>query len=230
MTSQQDTEAHVQPNTTVVFDFDGTLVSHDTGYQFFKWRIQRSPFRSLCFALFLPIILLLFLWQKTRTTGLNLILLIAMAGQKTPLIRLHKQFISKYFSDIGARIFHDGVDELKQHQASGKNVVILSGCPDWLLRGVVRHMGIRHATVIGSPCRVSCFGLVMKEHCFRENKLKIAKEHGLLECPWEAGYSDSRNDIPMLQTCTRRILINVKKNKVNAFRRALSEGIEFRQW
>lgn len=190
---------------TIIFDFDGTLVSKDTGYEFNKWLIQRSSLRIFWAILVLPFAVPLIFISITRKFGLNIFCYVATAFQGKSLFYLREQFIRYYFKKAGATFYAEGIDELKNHQLNGKSVVIISGCPQWLLYGVVKHIGITRVTIIGSQFKIKNGALLLSEHCFKENKIKMAESVGLNLKNWAVGYSDNESDIPLLNACKKKI-------------------------
>jgi phosphatidylglycerophosphatase C len=214
----------------VVFDFDGTLVSKDTGFEFYKWLTTQSTLRTILTIALLPIIGTFYYFTVTRKLGINILCYISTAFQNMSLFILRKNFIDYYFSAAGAVVYADGVEELRQHQKNGAEVIILSGCPHWLLHGVAKHIGLIGCKIIGSEQSSKNYALLLKNHCYRENKIKMAREAGATEVEWAIGYSDSLADIPMLRSCHRKVLINVSSRTMSKFRKNLVEPIECRAW
>ena len=213
-----------------VFDFDGTLVSKDTGFEFNKWLTTRSSLRTVLTIVLLPLIGAFYYFPVTRKFGINIWCYLSTAFQNESLFNLRKDFIEYYFSTSGAVVYAEGVKELRQCQQNGTPVIILSGSPRWLLHGVVKHLGLTGCKIIGSEQSVVKYALLLKNHCYRKNKLKMANEAGVAENGWAVGYSDSMSDIPMLRACHRKVLINVSLSKLPRFKRKLTEPIEVRAW
>lgn len=220
----------VEENETVIFDFDGTLVSKDTGYEFNKWLVQKSMLRTILMLSLFPVVGMLVTNSYTRKFGLNIGCFIATAFQYKSLFKLRSQFIHYYFNKAGAVAYAEGLDELAQHQREKRSVAIISGCPQWLLHGVVKHIGIENAKVIGSKLKVINGALLLKKHCYQANKLEMAMASGMDISTWIVGYSNSRADIPILRECSSKVLVNVPVNKLNEFRKHLEEPIQARVW
>lgn len=214
----------------VIFDFDGTLVSKDTGYEFNKWLIKKSVLRTAFLFFLSPVILLLTLSSWTRKLGFNIAYFIGTAFQSKSLFYLRGKFIDHYFNHLGGIAYIEGLQELKNHQNNGRSVIIISGSPRWLLYGFAKHVGIKQATLIGSELIVKNKALFFHQHCYGENKLTMAESFGLEPHGWVAGYSDSKADIPMLQMCAHKVLINVPEKKLNSFKKHLKGPIETRLW
>jgi phosphatidylglycerophosphatase C len=217
------------PDKTVVFDFDGTLVSRDTGYEFNKWLIRRSWVRVSLLVVFAPVIGLLVSNARSRIYGINIASIIASCAQRSSLFQLRKAFLEYYFNEGGARAFRQGIEELHENQRS-HSVVVISGCPDWLLYGALKYLGINRVKSIGSQCRVCCGALVFTQHCYHKNKVRMARLAGLDPKTWIRGYSDNTADIPMLELCHTQVLVNAAPEKLRKFKSRLNGQIEFRAW
>ncbi len=99
----------------VVFDFDGTIIPENIGYQFNKWLIQRSPVRSLLAILLFPLIFLLVINPVTIRLGMNIGCLIATMLQTDSLLRLRSQFIQQYFDSQSSPVYEEAVSTIKRY-------------------------------------------------------------------------------------------------------------------
>mgnify|MGYP004399497005 FL=1 len=84
--------------------------------------------------------------------------------------------------------------------------------------------------LLGSTCKVSYFSLLINQHCYKSNKIKMASSAGMDKDKWLIGYSDSMADIPMLERCVDKVLINVKPKKLTQFKSRLSGDVQERLW
>lgn len=215
---------------TAVFDFDGTIVSKDTGFAFYKWLVLQSKLRTGLMLLLSPVIVLLVLAKKTRVWGLSLATIIATFAESRSLTLLQTKFLDFYFNQGGAVVYQAALTRIKNHQARAEKVLILSGCPGWLLEGVVRYLGITDVDVIGSQQRATKLGLIFSQHCFAKNKIEMAKKAGHNVLNWACGYSDSRADLPFLNLCQCAYLINVTDSVKNSFNKKLQVPNRFLDW
>ncbi len=216
--------------TTAVFDFDGTIVSKDTGYEFYKWLIRRSFFRTFFVVAALPVIIPLMLFPATLKRGLNIACFIATVGQTESLFALRKAFIDHYFNRVDAVAYPAALARIVQHQDQGENVLIISGCPLWLLAGVTKHIGVRGVKLIGSRQKIVMGAVVMQDHCFSSNKINMALEAGQTLASWHTGYSDSTADIPFLNHCQQAMLINVAPAPGRSFEKKLTVPSKHLVW
>lgn len=215
---------------TVVFDFDGTLISKDTAMEFTKWLTLKSLPRTTLMLAVIPIMLLLIRFSGTQKFGYNMACYISMAFQKKSLFTLRSEFIKHLFSNVGAIVYQQGLAELVDHQKKGRKVVILSGCPMWLLHGLIKHIGIKDTQVIGSKFKLVNGAMVIDKHCYQSRKLAMAKQAGLSFDGWFMGYSDSQADIPFLNLCHHKVLVNASAKNTVGFKKKLSQPIHHREW
>ena len=217
---------------TVVFDFDGTIVSKDTGYEFYKWLTLQSTSRTALMGLAMPLIVPLLISRHSRKLALNIACVIATFAQSRSLFRLRQQFICHYFAPEGvaAVAYPAALSCLRAHQQAGDKVIIISGCPRWLLTAVVKHLGIVDVKIIASTQRIKCTSLLIDEHCFAANKVPMAQAVGEEPDNWRVGYSDSRADLPFLNRCQQARLINVQAKTQANFSRRLAVPSQFLSW
>ncbi len=213
-----------------VFDFDGTIVSKDTGLEFYKWMISRSPLRFSLFILFSPLAFFLMIFRSSRTVGFSIISYIATAFQSESIFRIRTKFIDHYFNEAGAVVFDDALEKIRMHQNMGHQLIIISGCPQWLLKCVTNKLGLRNIILIGSSQSVYKKGVLFMRHCFSINKVSMAKERGLQLENWYYGYSDGIADIYWLKYCEEIYVINPSQKKYKKFNEAINTKFSVEKW
>lgn len=214
----------------VAFDFDGTIVSRVTAYVFYKWLIQQSLIRILLFFTALPVILTLISMPATRTTGFTLISYIATAFQSRNLFRIRADFIDYYFNHSNVVVFSRAIEQIKLHNSRHEKIIILSGCPQWLLSGIIKRLGIKNAKLIGSKLHQRMTGLCFTKHCFASNKVLMAKEHGINLESLTYGYSDSIADLPWLKYCKQVTAINQSLRNLSKFNQLVDAKVSHQKW
>lgn len=214
---------------TVVFDFDGTLVADDTGLCFYRWLLERSRWRRALVYSSTPAIVPLLIPGWSRLFGVNVACYLSSAFQGQSLFSLREAFIRDHFGG-GAAVYAEGLEELRQHQLAGRDVLIISGSPRWLLHGVIKYLGLRDCTLIASECEITGSGLLLREHCFSGHKVVMARRRGFDPSSWVIGYTDSRADIPMLEYCRTRVLINGSSRSEQHFRGRFGDTLQTRHW
>ena len=214
---------------TVVFDFDGTLVADDTGLSFYRWLLSRSPWRRILVLAATPALLPLLSASTSRLFAVNMVCYLASAFKRESLFTLRASFIKEHFrDDVG--VFRAGIEELEQHQREGRQVLIISGSPQWLLHGVLKHLGLNDCVLIATQCRLTGTGLILREHCFSEKKVAMARRRGFDPKHWLIGYSDSTADLPMLEQCQTRVVVNPSARKQRIFSSHFGTTLHIRRW
>ncbi len=220
----------MQNDLIAAFDFDGTIVSKDTGWEFYKWILKGSIIRKCLLLLFLPIGLLLALNSSSRTYGISIAWYIATAFQPKNIFRLRSEFVNYFINSSGTVVFEGALDKIRMHQKNGEKLIIISGCPLWLLSGVVKKLGLKNIELVGSKLSYAAKGLLFKEHCYSSNKIKMAREQGLTPEMWHYGYSDSTADIHWLKYCKVINVINPSHRKLAAFSKLIDTNVNVRKW
>jgi phosphoserine phosphatase len=177
-----------------------------------------------------PLLFLLYCTPFLRRSSINILLFIALVKQNKSLFTMRRNFIEYYFKEAKAMAFVEGLEELRYHQALGREVVILSASPAWLVKGIIRYMGLSDIKVVGSKLVMRFSSLQISQYCYAKNKLKMAEESGLDCSTWSHGYSDSPADIPVLKACGKRVLINVSSKTLGVFKRHLTTETNALVW
>ncbi len=119
---------------------------------------------------------------------------------------------------------------IANHINQGRKVLIISGCPQWLLMGVLRHIGVRKCQVVGSKQVVRHGSLKMVDHCYSQNKVNMARLRNVDTKDWHSGYSDSLADLPFLKLCENRFIVNSSPEKERVFKKELDNNCHFVRW
>ena len=176
---------------------------------------RKSWLRVALLTLMLPILIPLRVFAfftnnaLSQKWGLNIVCAISTGFLTTRLLDLRAQFIQYYFSSCGAVVHQQALQRIKMHQDNGDHVIIISGCPEWILHGMAKSIGIHHATLIGSKVSFDRNGLLLQEHCHQQQKVTMAQKRGFDLSQSECGYSDSVTDLPVLRLCKCVVAINL---------------------
>lgn len=209
----------------VVFDFDGTIIPDNIGFEFNKWLIQQSPLRSLLAIIFFPLICLLALHPSSIRLGMNIGCYIATAFETRSLFQLRRQFIHDYFKENQAGVYLEAVRNIRQHLQQGEQVLVVSGSQQWLVRAALKHLGIGQVKLIGSAQGRFLGGYILTDHCILENKISMARARGFEPENWQFAYTDSVQDLPMVQFCRQVYLINPSANTTQQFNHQLNHQV-----
>lgn len=190
-----------------VFDIDGTLVQGPSTEKRLFGRLLRSGRLS-------PVQLGAFAWFALRHAGIYG--RHVFKKDKAYLTGLAAAGVQSFTAvwvdaDLPADWFMPCVDRLRQHQAAGDRVVLLSGTPDFLAAEIGRALGVAQA--IGSHCQIrnGCFTASPPlVHPFGQEKLRIVEslctEHGFRLADVTA-YADSGHDLPLLSRVGRPVAV-----------------------
>lgn len=198
----------------VIFDFDGTIVSGDTGFAFYEWLVKRSIWRTFFLILLLPLLIFLRIlafitnsrWIKKF--GLNVVCFVATCGVKVSLFSLRRAFIDYYFNEKQVVIYKEAVKHLLKHEQRGDEILVLSGCPDFILKKIMREIPVQRMRVIGSQMTVKAGSLLLASHCYERNKPAMAKAMGISVESTNCLYTDSLSDWPLALYAKKVVLIN----------------------
>ena len=214
----------------VVFDFDHTLYDGDSGGHLVGWLIRRSAWRSIAAILAAPILLPLVAFLPTRRFGISGFLWIGTLGThaRNDLDALIDQYVTHDAANIRARLLPKALAVLQRHRDAGDEVLVATGAPPELARAILDFVAHQDLPVIGSLSRPFLGGLVTREHCHHENKMRMVRAAG--HGPIEVAYSDSAADLPLLLAARAPVVVNPKRGRVDMFRRVLPPGTPILNW
>ena len=192
----------LKKENVVVFDFDGTLSSSDSNYEFFKYCFKHSvrPW------LFLPFVILGIIGAKINRPGIwwreNLRRFVTpkMVHEFAPnVIKEHKQ-----------NRFGWAADQVAKEKKAGNKVVLISASPDYLIPELVRDMKFD---------AVMCSQMKKEKPykynflCYGKNKVialdKWARDNKIIPNVIRA-YSDSKSDMPIMEIAREQVWIDSK--------------------
>ncbi len=214
----------------VAFDFDGTVIADNIGVEFAKWLAMQSWLRIFFAIPLLPLILLLTRHPLTLKLGLNIGCYIATVFQRRSLMTLRRQFVQYYFKEKHCSVYPAAIKAIKQYAAEGKDVVVVSGSQRWLVKSALKQLGLPYVDVIGSSQRSFAGGYIIQDHCVFDKKLTMAKAKGFNPEHWEQGYTDSTQDIAMMQHCHKVYLINPSKKTLAAYSAEFEGEVIIKTW
>ena len=175
--------------TTVVFDFDGTLVSRDSFLDFSVRYCLRRPWRLLLLVAVLPLAAVLALRWKRR--ALSALLWAMTFGSST---RSFVAALRRYAIQTLTGYAHEAIFvELTCHVLAGRRVVIATGSLPCLVHALFGARNVPRLPVVGSRFRRRWGGLVVETHCVGPVKVReLARRLGISE--WSSVYTDSFAD------------------------------------
>jgi phosphatidylglycerophosphatase C len=218
--------------SAALFDFDKTIVSKDTGFEFILFALKRNKLRALFAIIALPFALLFFTSNRLRFIGNSTFLWLATCGlNRKNIAVLREQFISDYLRTQNVKVYPLAIARIKQHQANNDQVIIASGSSKWMVKKTFIKLGISNITIIGSREMYFFQGMVANEHCYSKNKIKMIRK--IVELDQFAkitGYSDSSADIPLISLCDTKMVINPKIRCLRKFKKSFGNDFKVLHW
>lgn len=215
-----------------IFDFDKTIISHDTGLEFIVFTLSESTLRAICALLIAPLALLFFATHKTRFISVSIFLWLAtVAKPNRKVIRGRRDFIAKYLARNDVVLFESAVKKIRQHQQQNEQVIIVSGSSCWMIKKILAFYRLTNIDVIASKeCRF-LGGMVTREHCFASRKvLMLQKYIGNRETVYSCGYTDSFSDQWLMQLCQQVCLINPTTNHWLKYQKQFGDRLKVLKW
>ena len=215
-----------------LFDFDKTIISKDTSFDYVAFALKRNPLRVVVACLFVPFAMLLFLSNKSRFIGNSVFLWTATVGL-TPqqICTLRNDFLNQYLHSAQVTVYQNAIDEINLHLANNVTVVIITGSFEGLITEILKRIHLSHLPVLCSSEQRKFGGMVSNFHCFSSNKLKrIHSHYDLSSFTHIIGYSDSAADIPMLSVCDQKYIINPSKSSLKKIHNAFNNNIKVLNW
>jgi phosphatidylglycerophosphatase C len=221
-----------QGRACAVFDFDKTIVSKDTGGAFIASIIHRSWLRVALAGLATPFAFALIARRTTRKWGISVYLWIGTCGLSEGELRAMCASFAEAFFDppIGGRAFAAALDALREQDAAGRQLVVMSGSFDWLVRDILSRIAPGQYTIVASTHRRFMWGFVVDELCVGQQKVQMALSAEVPNGPWDAGYSDSPWDIPMLRNCRTRYVVNPSNRTMEHFKSVFGADFNVVRW
>jgi phosphatidylglycerophosphatase C len=215
----------------VAFDFDGTIVSFDTGAAFLRRLICRNPIRLALAVAVTPLVLAFAAHPNTRRWGLSFYVWIGSVGCSEDAIRfLCAQFAEDCVSRGEGVVFKDAVAALQRYRSQNRHIVVMTGSFEWLVAELLQRIDPAPCTIVASTWRRFLGGFVGHQHCVGEQKLRLGVALGLPLGFWHAGYTDSASDIPILRRCGARYLVNPDARTLARFEKAFGSDFEVVWW
>ncbi len=206
---QKIADAEPGPETCAVFDFDGTIISGYSATAFLKDQIARGEISPAD---------LLQLTQAATRFGIGSLGFSA-------LMAVHAQYLAgrseaDYIANserlfrraIAKLIYPEARQLIEAHRAAGHSIAIISSATPYQVLPAARDLGIEHVYATDLEVEDGQFtGGVVKPTCFGIGKVHAAERFtaqqgtNLDNCFF---YSDSTDDIELLETAGRPVVLN----------------------
>jgi phosphatidylglycerophosphatase C len=210
----------------VLIDVDGVLVRGDTFGLFMRARFARAWWRKFLVLLLTPWLLAVwpFSWRRVLRTVVHVGLL---GVGEARYHALGSAFVARLVREPH-RFQRDALSALRRHLAAGDRVIVVSGCEDSLVRGVLAGLGLDGLEILASRLRPGRFGMRSAWHNVGRNKVALLAERGVTT--WAIAYSDSAEDIPMLAGADEAVLVNASPRLCKRVEVALRRSVRRVEW
>lgn len=210
----------------VLFDFDGVLIHDDTFHMFMRDRFARAWWRKALVLLASPWLLLLlpFGWRRAA----RVIVRIGLLGVSEAHYRVLAQAFADELVHRPHQFLRDGINAVRRHQAAGDRVIVVTGCEDTLVHGVLAGLGITDVGVLPSRLRHGVFGMCQDWHNVGARKVEQLAQHGIEA--WQVAYTDSALDVPMLARAEEAVLVNGTPKLCKRVEKALGHSVTRVEW
>ncbi|MDQ6646863.1 MAG: haloacid dehalogenase-like hydrolase [Pseudomonadota bacterium] len=210
----------------VLFDFDGVLSRGDAFYLFIRERYRRSLWRRLLALLSLPLLLLQL--PFSRRWPMHTLVRIALLGLGEPRYQVAANAFAAVLARRPQQFFRDGLQALRRHQAQGDRVIVVTGCEETLVRGILQQLGLVDLEVLASQLGSSWSGIQLRRHNVGRRKVESLARHGL--DAWHMAYGDSMYDAAMLKIAAEAVLVNGTPTLCKKIETALGRTVTRVEW
>jgi len=203
-----------RPAPIALFDFDHTLIRHDSFAVFARRLLQRDWWRVAAALGLSPALAPLLPLRRTRAVPALTLVWLATLGLDRERLALHlERHVARLASDPDALVHREGLERMREHQRAGHRVVIATGALEELARAICDALGLEDLEIVGSSLRPWGGGMTAREHCFGERKVAMLRARGFPP-PWPWVYTDSAADLPLLRHAGEGFLVNPTRREL----------------
>jgi HAD superfamily hydrolase (TIGR01490 family) len=198
-----------QPRVGALFDMDKTLIAENSGSLYMRYRYQRGEISGTdllkglgAYIQYKIGILDLRNWTKN--------MLVQFRGRSEKDL---EEEAKRWFDEMVARTIYPEAEELvREHEAAGHVIAIVSGATKFVVRPLARRLGIEHLLYTRLEVENGCFtGRAIEPICFEEGKIywlqQFTEEHGI-DLARSYFYTDSITDLPLLDLVGHPVATN----------------------
>jgi phosphatidylglycerophosphatase C len=210
----------------VLFDFDGVLIHGDTFSMFMRDRYKRTWWRKALVLLLAPCLLLVLpvSWRRV----VRVLVRIGLLGVGEAQYRKLAEAFAAQLVHRPGQFLRDGLGALRMHAATGDRVVVVTGCEETLVRGVLAGLGVDGVEVLASRLCAGRFGMRAAWHNVGRHKVEALARHGIES--WQLAYTDSSQDLPMLAAAAEPVLVNAAPRICKRVEKALERSVKRVEW
>jgi len=210
----------------VLFDFDGVLMHGDAFHLFVRECFARSLWRKGLALLSTP--LLLPSLPFSRRWPAYVLVRIALLGLGEQRYRAAANVFGANLARRPRQFCRDGLRQLRQHQAQGDRVIVVTGCEHTLVSSILHELGLSGLEILASQLCAGWVGMRLRRHNVGRRKLQSLTEHGV--GAWQVAYGDSVHDVPMLRPADQPVLVNGTPALCKKVEKALGRAVGRVEW
>ena len=210
-----------------LFDLDHTVLTSDTGMSWMRFQRRRGELsaaglaRALWWSLLYKAAVLDLETLATRLCA-------DLTGQ--PEAPMRAQAAIWYEADVVPMIAPAARHAIARHRAAGEIVALATGATQYAAESVARGLGIEHTLCSRLEVADGRFTGKLAAMCFGHHKVPLAEafaaEHGV-DLAASTFYSDSYNDLPLLERVGTPVAVNPD---VRLWRHARRQGWRIERW
>lgn len=203
----------------VVFDCDNTLIAGDALAGFIVDLLGHGP-RLLVAVAAAPAFGPMLVAHRSRRAAISGWLWIATAARSdTEIGQRIAAYVDCHLSEVGA-VLTAGLSRVREHLDRGDRVVIATAAAEPLAGCLLTRVGLADLPVVASPVRRVRGGWTLTAHCWGPFKPALLAAGGI-PGPYQAAYSDSFVDLPLLRLAAEPVLVNPGRWVARRLRRKL---------
>ena len=198
-----------QPRVGAFFDMDKTLIAENSGSLYMRYRYQRGEISGVdllkglgAYLQYKLGILDIRNWTKN--------MMVQFRGRSEQELEAEA---NRWFDEMVVdTIYPEAEAVVREHEAAGHVVAIVSGATKFVVRPLARRLSIPHFVFTRLEVENGCFtGRVIEPICFEEGKIywlqQFIDEHGI-DLAKSYFYTDSITDLPLLDLVGHPIAAN----------------------
>ncbi|MBU3824116.1 MAG: HAD-IB family hydrolase [Candidatus Oceanisphaera merdipullorum] len=211
-----------------IFDLDETLIAGDSASLWLEYLVDRKLISADILAQEKCLMAAYYQGQLDMDAYMALTLAPIRYWPAELLAPLVEDFVRH---NVLPLVYADAKARLNWHLAQGHTVVIISATGEHLVKPIAHALGVEHAIgILLDYCDGAYTGLTRGVYSYQEGKLTRLQEwlqqHGFTPSI-SYGYSDSLNDLPLLEYVDQAAVVNGDNN---LYRLGLERGWELLIW
>ncbi|WP_417618764.1 HAD family hydrolase [Oceanisphaera sp.] len=192
-----------------IFDLDETLIAGDSASLWLEFMVQHKLASAEILLQEQNLMSAYYQGRMDMSAYMALTLAPIRYWQPQDLAPLVDKFVQQ---DILPIVYPDARDRLHWHQAQGHTVVIISATGEHLVKPIARMLGVEHAIgIMLDSCEGVYNGRTRGVYSYQEGKLTRLQDwlhQQQLNPELSYAYSDSLNDLPLLEYADRPAVVN----------------------